>query len=74
MTKIFELEQGILNAWAVVDDLRILREAVLEKDLPPDEIDSCLLGLTSMYTLKFEKLFSTFEAFLEESRKKKNLP
>lgn len=74
MTKAFELEQSIMNAWAIVDDLIILREAFLEKDLAVDELDNCLLGLKSMYALKFEKLFSTFEAFLAESRNKENLP
>lgn len=60
----FDLEQDIMNCWHVVDDLKILCEGVLEKDLTKDEIANILLGLEQLYQLKFEKLFDVFETLI----------
>lgn len=56
----FDLEQDIMNCWNVVDDIDIIYHS---KDLydNQDEMMNALLGLRTLYKLKFEKLFSTFE-------------
>jgi len=54
----FDLEQEIMDCWGVVDDLNIVYETRGDKD---DELANVLLGLKTLYQLKFERLFSTFE-------------
>ena len=63
---VYELEQQILDCWHVVDDLDILLEGVLEKELTKDEISNIILGLKSLYQLKFDKAFDTFEKCVRE--------
>ena len=57
----FDLEQQIMVCWQIIEDLKVLDEAVLEKDLTTDEISNILMGLTTLYELKFKKLFEYFE-------------
>jgi len=68
MTTTFDLEQHIINCWNVTDDLEVLNEAVLERNLSQDEISNILMGMKGLYHLKFETLFETFEQALKEKR------
>jgi hypothetical protein len=62
----FELEQQILNCWSIIDDIQVL-QTVIESNsdsIDPkvnDIISNYLLGLTSIYQHKFERMFGTFE-------------
>lgn len=68
MTTTFDLEQHIMHCWNVTDDLEVLNEAVLERNLSQDEISNILMGMKGLYHLKFETLFETFEQALKEKR------
>lgn len=64
----FDLEQDIMACWAVVDDTKAIYEFIGDdpffKDMKPDHIDTlmnALLGMHSLYDIKFNKLFRTFE-------------
>lgn len=58
----FDLEQDILNCWHVTDDLDTLLRAYLDgPEMSQDDVANVLLGLKSLYHLKFDKLFFTFE-------------
>lgn len=57
----FVLEQRILDCWHITDDLDMLFEAVMERDLSKDMIANIVLGLKELYHLKFERTFETFE-------------
>jgi hypothetical protein len=75
--KIFDLEQQIMDCWHVVDDLKILTESVLEREMTKDNIANITLGLETLYQLKFEKLFDLFETHCKEYhtyRKSYNYP
>jgi hypothetical protein len=61
----FDLEQEILQCWALVDDLKVLNEAILESDLDEDRITNVLIGVASLYDMKFQKLFDTFEHLIK---------
>lgn len=70
---VFDLEQQIMQCWQVVDDIEMLYSYIGDDpkfaDLSPkaeDEIMNLLLALTSLYSLKFEKLFKTFEKHTKE--------
>lgn len=60
----FELEQQILAAWNIISDIDLLIEK--SEDLP-DEFQNYLLGLKTIYSSRFEKLFETFEEFNKET-------
>lgn len=57
----FDLEQGIMKCWSVVDDIDMLYEGVLERDMSNDDIANALLGMKVLYQMKFEKCFELFE-------------
>lgn len=63
---IVDLEQGIMTCWNFVEDLKMLNEAVLERDITNDDISNILLGIERLYNLKFEKLFEIFETHVKE--------
>jgi hypothetical protein len=64
--KIFDLEQEIMKAWHVVDDIQLLNENVMETDMSTDDIANALLGLESIYNMRFEKVFKMFEDLCKE--------
>lgn len=77
--KIFELEQQIMNAWNVVDDIEMLYHYFGDNPKfegldakAEDEMMNLLLGVKSMYALKFEKLFKTFEDVCGEHHRRGN--
>ena len=62
----FSFEQEIFQCWHITDDLNVLNESVLEKDISRDEISNILLGLEQLYNQKFSRLFSTFEELISK--------
>jgi len=63
---IFELEQEIMKAWHVIDDIQLLNENVMESNMSRDEIANALVGLESIYHMRFLKLFDVFEEVCKE--------
>ena len=61
----FTFEQEIFAVWHITDDLKVLLEGILEKDISRDEIANIVLGLEQLYNLKFSRLFSTFEDLIK---------
>jgi hypothetical protein len=73
MSDRFDLEQQILDCWKIIDDIKLLDKNVLEGkieggNLTQDEISNYLLGLESIYKLKFEQLFDTFGSLIKQSK------
>jgi len=69
MTDRFDLEQQILKCWNITEEIELLNENVLENDdLTKDDISNYLLGLQTMYELKFEKLFRQFEEMIKDKK------
>jgi hypothetical protein len=64
--KILDLEQEIMKAWHVVDDIQLLYENVMETDMSTDDIANVLLGLESIYNMRFQKVFSLFDEVCKE--------
>ena len=61
----FDLEQDIMKCWEVVDDIKNLRQTNDRRTMTQDEVDNYLLGLETIYEIKFEKLFETFETIVD---------
>jgi hypothetical protein len=73
MANQFDLEQGIMSCWHVTDDLDTLFEELVENQcFTQDQASNFVLGLTTIYGAKFEKLFRTFEGFLKTHYALKN--
>jgi len=65
---IFDLEQAILNCWQVTDDVDNLLEQYLDhpSGMSEDDMANYLIGLKTIYGVKFNKLFSIFEEVCRE--------
>ena len=61
----FKLEENIMNCWQVVDDLKTVyhSEKLYEDE---NEMQNALLGMFTIYQLKFEELFATYEKLIQE--------
>ena len=76
---IFDLEQQIMECWNVVDDIDMLyyhfgdnpRFTGLDAKAE-DEMMNLMLGLRSLYALKFERMWDTFEKVTREYHKCRN--
>lgn len=60
----FDLEQDILACWSIVEDLKMLKQAVNENDTL--EVGEYIKALLMLYDLKFNRLWDTFEKHLSE--------
>ena len=67
LTVRFDLEQQIMDCWRVTDDMKILTEEVIEGDFSKDQIANVLIGLEQLYSIKFDKMFRTFEQYIKET-------
>lgn len=64
-----DLESDIMNCWSVVDDIKELNRCMLDRRaMTEDEISNYLLGLHTIYQVKFERLFETFSKMLEQGQ------
>jgi hypothetical protein len=73
MTDRFDLEQQIMNCWNIIEDIKLLDKNVLEGkieggNLTQDEISNYLLGLESIYDLKFQQMFDTFSTLVKNRK------
>ena len=64
----FDLEQDIMNCWSVVDDIKELNRCMLDRrKMTDDEVSNYLLGIETIYQVKFERLFETFEMLIRKN-------
>ena len=73
MTDRFDLEQQIMGCWSIIEDIKLLNTYVLEGkieggEMTQDEIANYLLGLESIYHLKFEQMFNTFSTLVNSKQ------
>lgn len=66
---LYTLEEKIMSAWNVVDDIKLLCQQMLDGPRPmtEDEIANFLIGLETIYQFKFEDLFSCYEKLVHET-------
>ncbi len=63
----FDLEQLILKNWEVVTEIKHLREH-MESKPTQDQIENYLLGLETIYEVKFNKLWDCFEELCQNQK------
>ena len=64
----FDLEQLILKNWEITTEIKHLQELVLEGDPSQDQIANYLLGLETIYEVKFNKLWDCFEELCQHQK------
>lgn len=65
----FDLEQHIMKCWNVTEDVDLLYRTVLDgPEMTTDEISNALLGIKTLYEMKFNELFDTFEQLVHEKK------
>ena len=71
MTKLYDLEEMIMDCWSVCNDLRTVLQQVGDGDREPtpDELMNAIMGMQQIYHWKFEQLFKKYEDILEAQRK-----
>ena len=62
----FDLEQQIMNCWQVCEDIDAVYQVGGNREMTEDELANALLGLKTIYQLKFEILMQTFETMLRQ--------
>ena len=62
----FDLEQQIMQCWCVVDDIRVVLSKI--NDMNDDKREVTLEGLASLYDVKFDVMFNTFEKMIAENQ------
>jgi len=64
----FTLESQIMECWNIREDIDKLMWAMRDSrsGMTEDEIDNYLIGLQSMYQVRFEKLWNTFELLIHK--------
>jgi hypothetical protein len=73
MTDRFDLEQQIMNCWNIIEDIKLLNIYVLEGkpdggEMTTDEVSNYLLGLETIYGLKFDQTFNTFSTLVNNKQ------
>lgn len=64
----FDLEQQIMNVWAMKEDIDLLCENVIEQNLTTDQTVNILMGMSTMFDIKMRKTFETLEKLLKEMK------
>ena len=57
----FDLEQEIMECWNVTTDIDNLIWHKVEQNANPDQVLDYLMSMKTLYEVKFNKLFATFE-------------
>ena len=63
----FDLEQLILKNWEITTEIKHLRE-LMETKPTQDQIENYLLGLETIYEVKFNKLWDCFEELCQHQK------
>lgn len=64
----FDFEQAIMNCWNIVEDIKLISQMNDIRDLSEDELMNALLGLETLYQMKFEILFDGFERMIKNGQ------
>jgi len=58
----FQLETDITNLHNIADDIDLVVEEILERDMDTDDIANALLGISTLARLRVDKAFDSFKA------------
>jgi len=64
----FDLEQLILKNWEITTEIKHLRELISDGNPTQDQLENYLLGLETIYEVKFNKLWDCFEELCQNQK------
>jgi hypothetical protein len=64
----FDLEQLILKNWEITTEIKHLRELISDGKPTQDQVENYLLGLETIYEVKFNKLWDCFEELCQNQK------
>jgi hypothetical protein len=64
----FDLEQLIIKNWEITTEIKHLRELISDGKPTQDQIENYLLGLETIYEVKFNKLWDCFEELCQNQK------
>ena len=64
----FDLEQLILKNWEITTEIKHLRELISDGKPTQDQVENYLLGLETIYEVKFNKLWDCFEELCQHQK------
>jgi len=64
----FDLEQAIMNCWNITEDIKLISQMNDIRELSEDERMNALLGLETLYNMKFEILFDGFTRMIKDGQ------
>tara|TARA_B110000503_G_C7114660_1_gene399771 strand:- start:440 stop:691 length:252 start_codon:yes stop_codon:yes gene_type:complete len=80
MRAIFDLEQNIMGAWSIIDDLKLTTSYFIDdekwKGMSPELADALMNkygAIEELYELKFEALWANFEKLCAEQKEHREL-
>jgi hypothetical protein len=67
----YDVEQSLMSCWGIIDDIKLLSETVLDGKMNTDEVSNYLIGLHSVYGLKFQNCFDQFSELQKQQWKER---
>ena len=64
----FDLEQLIIKNWEITTEIKHLRELISDGKPTQDQVENYLLGLETIYEVKFNKLWDCFEELCQNQK------
>jgi len=64
----FDLEQLIIKNWEITTEIKHLRELISDGKPTQDQLENYLLGLETIYEVKFNKLWDCFEELCQHQK------
>ena len=71
MSDRYDVEQSLMSCWGIIDDIKLLSETVLDGKMNTDEVANYLIGLHSVYGLKFQNCFDQFSELQKQQWKER---
>lgn len=64
----FDMEQQIMSCWNICEDIKAITKMHDIRALSEDELLNAMIGLETIYQMKFEILFNLFERMIENGK------
>lgn len=68
MSNRFDMEQQIMDCWGICEDIKTIYKTTDIRALSEDELLNAMIGLETIYQMKFEILFNMFEEMIKDGQ------
>lgn len=64
----FDFEQQIMDCWGVCEDIKTITKMHDIRQMSEDELVNAMIGIETIYQMKFEILFDMFESMIKDGK------